>query len=450
MQLIGPSPTERREYQRRRKRLIKAIGKRSAAIVPAAVEQQRNHDNPWPFRQSSDFYYLSGLAEPDALLLLCPKRPDGEVVAFVHPRDAERERWEGPQLGTERAPAALGIDQAFGIDEIDKRLPELLKGYNKLYLPFDEHDWVVRALNWFDELRLGARAGIQPPETIKDVAGPIHEQRLIKSAQEIDRLRRAAAVSVEAHLAAARGVHAGLFEFEIAAILQKVFASAHGEPSFAPIVAGGENACVLHYRANAAELKDGDLVLIDAGAEVDYYAGDITRTWPVSGTFSKPQRALYQVVLDAQLAAIEAIGPGVSFDAPHQAAVRVITDGLIELGLVEGPVDEAIEAGRYRSYFMHRTGHWLGSDVHDVGGYRVDGDWRELEPGMVMTVEPGLYVDPQADAPAEYRGIGIRIEDDVLVTEDGFEVLTRGVPKQIDAIESLFAGRLDPVSQPLE
>jgi len=450
MQTTGPSTTERREYQRRRKRLLKAVGKRGVAIVPAAAEQQRNHDNPWPFRQSSDFYYLTGLAEPDALLVLCPKRDEGEVVAFVSPRDPERERWEGPQLGVEQAPAVLGVDQAFPIDEIDEQLPQLLSGYTKCYLPFDDHDLVLRALGWFDELRRGARAGIQPPQTLKDVTAPLHELRLIKSAQEIDRLRRAASVSAEAHLAAARGVHPGLFEYEIAAILQKVFACAHGEPSFAPIVAGGSNACVLHYRANAAELKEGDLVLIDAGAEVDYYAGDITRTWPVGGTFSEPQRELYQLVLDAQQAAIEAIAPGVSFDAPHQAAVRVITEGLVSLGLIDGPVEEAIEEGRHRAFFMHRTGHWLGSDVHDVGRYRVDGEWRELEPGMVMTVEPGIYVDPRSEAPERYRGIGIRIEDDVLVTDDGHDVLTREVPKEIDAIEALFAGRRDPVSQPLE
>ncbi|MGM0517260.1 MAG: M24B family metallopeptidase, partial [Pseudomonadota bacterium] len=261
---------------------------------------------------------------------------------------------------------------------------------------------------------------------------------------------RAAAVSAEAHIAAAKGVHDGIWEYEIAAIMQKVFASAHGEPSFAPIVAGGANACVLHYRANAAELKDGDLVLIDAGAEVDYYAGDITRTWPVSGRFSEPQRQLYQLVLDAQRAAIDSIGPDVSFNAPHEEAVAVITRGLVELGLIEGPVEEAIEEGRYRQFFMHRTGHWLGSDVHDVGRYRVDGDWRPLEPGMLVTVEPGIYVDPEARVPEEYRGIGIRIEDDVLVTEEGHEVLTRQVPKDVDEIEALMNGRFDPVSQPLE
>lgn len=291
---------------------------------------------------------------------------------------------------------------------------------------------------------------MQPPQALNDLALPLHELRLVKSTQEIDRLRCAVAVSAEAHVAAARAVHAGLFEYEIAAILQKVFASAHGEPSFAPIVASGANACVLHYRANAAELKDEDLVLIDAGAEVDYYAGDITRTWPVSGTFSKPQRELYQLVLDAQIAAIAAIAPGVPFDAPHQVAVRVLTEGLVSLGLIEGPVDEAIEVERYRAFFMHRTSHWLGSDVHDVGRYHVDGEWRELEPGMVLTVEPGLYVDSQADVPMEYRGIGIRIEDDVLVTEEGHEVLSREVPKEIDEIEALFASRHDPVNQPLE
>ncbi len=450
MQAIGPSPTERNEYQRRRKRLVKAIGKRGVAVIPAATEQLRNHDNPWPFRQSSDFHYLTGLVEPDALLVLCPKRIEGEVVCFVSPRDPERERWEGPQLGVDDAPRVLGVDQAFAIDELDERLPELLSGYGKLYLPFAEHEWVGRALSWFDALRQGARAGVQPPGTLKDLAGPLHELRLTKSAKEIDRLRKAAAVSAEAHLAAARGVQDGIYEYEIAATLLKEFASAHGEPSFAPIVAGGSNACVLHYRANAAELKDGDLVLIDAGAEVDYYAGDITRTWPVSGRFSQPQRQLYQVVLDAQMAAIETIAPGVSFDDPHQEAVRVITQGLIDLGLIEGSMEEAIEVGRYRRFFMHRTGHWLGSDVHDVGRYRVDGDWRELEPGMVMTVEPGIYVNDEADVPAEFRGIGIRIEDDVLVTEEGREVLTRQVPKQVEEVEALMNSHRDPVNQPLE
>jgi len=450
MQAIGPAPAERREYQRRRRRLIKAIGKRGVAVVPAAAEQWRNHDNPWPFRQSSDFFYLSGLAEPDALLVLCPKRAEGEVVAFVSPRDPERERWEGPQLGTERAPQVLGVDQAFPIDEIDLHLPELLRGYNKVFLPFDDHALVARALGWFDRLRRGARAGVLPPQTLKDLAGPLHELRLTKSPQEIDRIRRAAAVSAEAHVAAAKGVHDGIWEYEIAAILQKVFASAHGEPSFAPIVAGGANACVLHYRDNASELKDGDLVLIDAGAEVDYYAGDITRTWPVDGRFTEPQRQLYQLVLDAQQAAIEAIGPDVSFNAPHEEAVAVITRGLVELDLIEGPVEEAIDEGRYRPFFMHRTGHWLGSDVHDVGRYRVDGEWRPMEPGMVMTVEPGIYVDPDARVPEAYRGIGIRIEDDVLVTEEGYEVLTGAVPKEVEQIEALMSGRFDPARQPLE
>jgi Xaa-Pro aminopeptidase len=450
MQAIGPAPAERREYQRRRKRLIKAIGKRSAAIVPAATEQWRNHDNPWPFRQSSDFFYLTGLAEPDALIVFCPRRAEGEVVAFVCPRDPERERWEGPQLGIERAPQVLGVDQAFPVEEIDRHLPDLLRGYDKLYLPFDEHRLVTRALGWFDRLRRGARAGVTPPQTLKDISAPLHELRLIKSPLEIDRLRRAAAVSAEAHIAAAKGVHDGIREYEIAAILQKVFADAHGEPAFAPIVARGANACVLHYRANADELEDGELVLIDAGAEVDYYAGDITRTWPVNGRFSEPQRQLYQLVLDAQRAAIESIGPEVSFNAPHEQAVAVIARGLVELGLIEGPVEEAVEEGRYRPFFMHRTGHWLGSDVHDVGRYRLDGDWRPLEAGMLLTVEPGIYVDPEAPVPEEYRGIGIRIEDDVLVTEEGHEVLTRQVPKEIDEIEALMNGRFDPAGQPLE
>lgn len=442
-------PQDQREYARRRKRLMKAAGKRSALIVPAASEQQRNNDNLYPFRQSSDFFYLTGLNEPDALLVLCPKRADGEVVLFVMPRDPERERWEGPMIGLEDACRVFGADQAFGIEEIDDRLPELVAGYDRLTLPFADSELMLRALTWLDTLRQRARAGVVPPQALKDLAAPLHELRLIKSPIEIGRLRRAATASAEAHRAAAGVVADGMYEFEIAAELQRVFLQYHGEPSFPPIVASGGNACVLHYRANESRLDSGDLVLIDAGAEVESYAGDITRTWPVSGRFNEAQRAIYQLVLDAQLAAIEAIRPEADFDAPHRAAVTVIAQGLIDLKLLSGPLESAIEEGSYRRFFMHRTGHWMGLDVHDVGRYKIDGHWRALEPGMVLTVEPGLYIDHGEDVPKAYQGIGVRIEDDVLVTETGAEVLTHAVPKTVEDVEQFMRtrsyGKADPI-----
>ena len=436
-----PSPQDRKEYARRRKQLIKLVGKKSVVLVPAASELIRNNDNHYPFRQSSDFWYLTGLNEPDAVLLICPKRAEGEVILFVAPIDAERARWDGARIGLDGACQQYGADQAFALDELDERLPDLLAGYERVTLPFAAHDWVLSTLTAFDTLRQKARTGIVPPQTLKDLAEPLHEMRLIKSPAEIAHLRRAAMVSAEAHLAAAAAVAEGMFEYELAAQLHRVFCQHHGEPSFAPIVAAGANACTLHYRDNAARLEAGQLVLIDAGAEIEQYAGDITRVWPVDGVFNPAQRAIYELVLAAQEAAIAAVVPGASFDAPHQAAVAVITQGLIDLKLIEGPVSVAIDEARYRRFFMHRTGHWLGLDVHDVGRYKEDGAWRVLQPGMVLTVEPGLYLDEADDIPKAYRGIGVRIEDDVLVTAKGHEVLTRKVPKTVAEIEALFAPR---------
>jgi Xaa-Pro aminopeptidase len=433
-------PQDQKEYARRRKRLMKAIGKRSAAIVPAASELIRNNDNHYPFRQSSDFFYLTGLNEPDALLVLCPKRAEGEVVLLLRPRDPMRERWDGPMVGLDDACRVYGADQAFDIDEADNVLPDLIGSYDRLTAPLADAELMMRVLGWLEGMRGRVRAGVTPPQTLKDLAGPLHDLRLIKSSIEIGRMRRAAQVSAEAHRTAALTVADGMYEYEVAAELVRVFARHHGEPSFASIVASGRNACVLHYRANASRLEGGDLVLIDAGAEIEHYAGDITRTWPVSGTFTKPQREIYQLVLDAQLAAIEAVQPGADFDAPHRAAVGVIVKGLIRLKLLKGPAQKVLEQGDYRRFFMHRTGHWLGMDVHDVGSYKQEGDWRALEPGMVLTVEPGLYIDDSEDVPVEYRGIGVRIEDDVLVTETGHDVLTAAVPKHVDEIEQFLNG----------
>ncbi len=433
------SSCDKSEYAKRRKRLMKAVGRKTMVLVPAAVEVIRNNDNPYPFRQNSDFLYLTGLNEPEALLVLCPKRAEGEVILFVAPFDPERARWDGPRAGLEGARRVYGADQAFALNELDERLPELLAGFERITLPFAHQDLMLHTLSWLDELRQKSRAGVVPPQTLKDLTEPLHEMRLIKSAVEITKMRRAAAISAEAHRRAASTISEDMFEFELASQLQRVFYQHQGEPSFAPIVASGANACVLHYRANESRLEAGQLVLIDAGAEIEHYAGDITRVWPVDGVFNKPQRAVYELVLAAQLAAINAIAPGVAFDAPHEAAVRVIAQGLLDLALLTGTVQEVIESGRYKRFYMHRTSHWLGLDVHDVGRYKIDGAWRALEPGMVITVEPGIYIDAAEDIPKAYRGIGIRIEDDVLVSAKGFEVLTADVPKTVEEIEALMS-----------
>jgi len=432
------SALDQAEYGKRRRRLLKMVGRKSAVLVPATTEIIRNNDNPYPFRQSSDFLYLTGLNEPDALLVLCPKRPEGEVILFVHPYDPERARWDGPRAGLEGARRVYGADQAFALDELDDVLPELLVGYERLTLPFSDHELMLSALGWLDTLRKKSRSGVVPPQTLKDLAEQLHELRLIKSPVEIAKMRRAASISAQAHRCAAGAIAEDMYEYELAADLQRIFHQHHGEASFAPIVASGANACVLHYRANMARLEAGQLVLIDAGAEIEHYAGDITRVWPVDGKFTPPQRAVYELVLAAQMAAIDEIRPGASFDAPHEAAVRVIQQGLIELGLIPQTVDGAPNIDGYKRFFMHRTGHWLGLDVHDVGRYKIDGKWREFEPGMVVTVEPGIYIDAAEDIPKAYRGIGIRIEDDVLVTPKGADILTHEVPKTVEDIEAFM------------
>lgn len=432
------SALDQTEYDKRRRRLLKVVGRKSAVLVPATSEIIRNNDNPYPFRQSSDFLYLTGLNEPDALLVLCPKRPEGEVVLFVHPYDPERARWDGPRAGLEGARRVYGADQAFALEELDDVLPELLSGYERLTLPFADHELMLSALGWLGTLRKKSRGGVVPPQTLKDLSEPLHELRLIKSPVEIAKMRRAASISAQAHRCAAGAIAEDMYEYELASYLQRIFHQHHGEPSFAPIVASGANACVLHYRANESRLEAGQLVLIDAGAEIEHYAGDITRVWPVDGKFTPAQRAVYELVLDAQLAAIEEIRPGARFDAPHEAAVAVIQKGLIKLGLIPKTVDGAPNIDGYKRFFMHRTGHWLGLDVHDVGRYKVDGEWREFEPGMVVTVEPGIYIDSAEDIPKTYRGIGIRIEDDVLVTAKGAEVLTHEVPKTVEDIEAFM------------
>jgi len=433
-----------KQLQRRRRAAAKAVGADGVLIVPAATEVTRNRDVHYPFRQDSDFRYLTGFPEPDAVAVIAPKRKDGEFVLFCRPRDPEREVWDGFRHGVEGAVERFGADEAHPLDELDEKLPELLADRERVFYPLGtDAELDLKIMDWLRAVRGQARAGVRAPTELITSDRVIHEQRLIKGKAELRTMRRAAAISAAGHRLLMQRCRPGMSEQQLEALFVGACAERGARfQAYPPIVGGGHNACVLHYVSNDAELNDGDLVLVDAGCELDGYASDITRTFPVNGRFTDPQRTLYALVLEAQRAAIAAVKPGRRWSAPHDAALKVLTRGLVELGLIEGTpedVPQLIKDEKYKPFYMHRTGHWLGMDVHDVGSYKVDGKWRRLEPGMVLTVEPGLYVAPDAGAPAQYRGIGIRIEDDVLVTEDGHEVLSRAAPKAIDEIEALMA-----------
>jgi Xaa-Pro aminopeptidase len=430
------------EFARRRRQLMKMAGEDAALLVAAAPERMRNADAAWPYRQDSDFHYLSGFPEPEAVLALLPGRRHGEAVLFCRERDAERERWHGEITGTERAVSGYGLDDAFPIDDIDDILPGMIEGRARVYCHFGrEPAFDAQLMGWMRRLRQLRGGGVAPKEFVA-LGHLLHDLRLYKSRDELRLMRAAAGVAAGAHRAAMRAAGPGRREYEVEAELLRTIRGHGAVPAFPPIVAGGANACIMHYTANRAPLADGDLLLIDAGAEVDCYASDISRTFPVNGCFSREQRALYEVVLTAQLAAIEEVKPGRPFDAAHHAAVRVIAEGLCALGLLDGDADSAITEGRYQRFFPSKTGHWLGLDVHDAGDYRVDGEPRLLEPGMVVTVEPGIYVPPGEPGVAErWHGIGIRIEDDVAVTREGHEVLSADVPKEPGEIETLLARR---------
>ena len=430
------------EFARRRRQLMQMAGNDAVLIVAAAPERMRNADAAWPYRQDSDFHYLGGFPEPDAILALLPGRVHGEVVLFCRERDPVRERWHGPVIGTERAVADYGMDDAFPIEDIDDILPSMIEGRARVYCHFGrEPDFDARLLGWMRRLRQLRGGGVVPKEFVA-LGHLLHDLRLYKSRAELKLMRTAAALVVEAHLAALHVATPGRHEYEVEAELLRVMRSHGAVPSFPPIVAAGANACVMHYQAKRAPLRAGDLLLIDAGVEWDCYASDVSRTFPVNGHYSREQRALYEVVLAAQLAAIDEVRPGRPFNAAHAMAVRVLSEGLCALGLLKGSAEAAIADGSYQRFFPAKTGHWLGLDVHDVGDYRVDGESRVLEPDMVLTVEPGLYVAADDHTVAErWRGIGIRIEDDLVVTQDGNEVLSAGAPKDPDAIEALLAAR---------
>jgi len=427
-------------FAARREKLRLAMGPDAVAILLGARLVTRSNDTQFPFRQDSDFWYLTGFDHPNAAAVL---RTGGgpEYTLFVEPRDPEAETWNGYRPGVEGALRDYGADEAFAIDELAKRLPDLLASARRVYHVLGR-DAVLdaRMLEICEGMRLRSRQGRVPPEAFVDPRTALHELRLRKEPAEVDVMRRASAISDEGHRAAARLAHPGAFEYELEAALEHGFRrrGARG-PAYTTIVGSGANATVLHYVRNDQKLREGELVLIDAGCELEGYASDVTRTYPIGGRFSGPGRAVYEVVLDAQQAALAICRPGVTLPEIHELAVRRLTEGMLELGLLSGSADEAIASEAYRRFYMHQTSHWLGLDVHDVGAYRPGGSPRRLEPGMVFTVEPGLYVGPAQDVDPRFRGIGVRIEDDVLITAEGCEVLTSAIPKAPEDLEALVA-----------
>jgi len=429
------------EFKQRRKQLMRRMKKHGIALVASAPPSVRTKDVEFPYRQNSDFHYLTGFSEPESVAIIAPGRKSGEFILFCREYDENKAIWTGKHAGLEGAREQFGADEAFPINELHELLPDLLDGRGPVYFligvdPELDHR-VMAAVN---EVRGKVRTGAKAPTEFISLERLVHEMRLFKSPAEISAMRRAAEVSALAHQRAMRTCRPGIHEYEIEAELLHEFMR-HGlrSPAYSCIVAGGDNASVLHYTANNEPLRDGDLVLIDAGAEYQNYAADITRTFPVNGRFTEPQRQLYELVLEAQYAAIDQVGPGRHWNEPHDAAIHVLTKGLVKLGLLEGRVSKLIKNEAYKKFYMHRTGHWLGMDVHDVGDYKVDGEWRVLEPGMVMTVEPGLYVSIGCmEVDPRWRGIGVRIEDDVLVTKGGCEILTAAAPKTVAEIETLM------------
>ncbi|HKY40235.1 MAG TPA: aminopeptidase P N-terminal domain-containing protein [Polyangiaceae bacterium] len=424
-------------FGERRARLLTAMhpGVLVLFSTPTAL---RNNDVEHEYRQSSDFFYLTGYDEPDSALVLSSVAEKQPFVLFVRPRDPERETWDGRRAGIEGAVQEFGADVAYPIAELAQRLPELLLGASELHCAIGRHrqhdDALLSAL---EGARRRGRRGATYPTRLVDAEVLLHEKRLFKQPEELEIMRRAARISGEAHLAAMKAAGPGVNECEIDALFRGIFRRNGCErPAYEPIVGSGPNATILHYRRNNRVMQDGELLLIDAGCELDYYASDVTRTFPVNGRFSPEQRVIYEIVLSAQQRAIDKAKTGATLDDVHLTSAEVISAGLIELGLLKGPLDEALSEQRYKTYYMHKCSHWLGMDVHDVGAYCDSGKGRPLAPGMVLTVEPGIYISEHATGPAErYRGIGVRIEDDVLVTESGNEVLTEHIPRTVDALE---------------
>jgi Xaa-Pro aminopeptidase len=429
----------RNEFAKRRQQLMRMMGEGGIAILPSAPIRLRSRDAAYRYRQDSDFYYLTGFAESDSVAVLAPGRDNGEFVLFCRDRDREKELWDGSRAGPEGAVEAYGADDAFPIDDIDDILPGIVESRLRVYYTMGVYaEFDLRIAEWIRSLRSREASGIHTPQEFVALDHLLHDMRLYKSRAEISAMRRAARIAVQAHTRAIRRIRPAMFEYEVEAEYLHEFRRHNATVSYSPIVGGGANGCTLHYVANDAELKAGELVLIDAGCEYDYYASDVTRTVPVSGRFSAEQRAVYEIVLEAQTAAIGKMRKGNHWNDPHDEAVRVITRSLRKLGLLQGTLPKLIRDGAYREFFMHRTGHWLGMDVHDVGDYRVGEEWRLLEPGMVTTVEPGIYISAKAKVPARWKNIGIRIEDDVVITRGDADVLSKELVRDPDDIEKLM------------
>ncbi len=431
-----------KEFARRRKRLMQMMDKDSVAILPAVPIRMRNRDVEYQYRPDSDFFYLTGFSEPEAVMVIVPGRKHGEYILFCRENDPVMETWNGPRAGQDGAIEQYGAADSFPIDDIDDILPGLLENKSRVFYTMGIHkDFDQRLIGWVNRLREQSRAGIHTPGEFVALEHHLHDMRLYKSSYEVTRMRKAAKISAKAHIRAMQACKPGMYEYQIEAELHHQFAiQGARSPAYSSIVGGGNNSCILHYVNNDAMLNDGDILLIDAGAEFECYAADISRTFPVNGVFSKEQKALYQLVLDAQYAAIEQVQPGNHWNQVHEAAVKVLTKGLIKLGLLKSTPAKAIKSEAYKKFYMHRTGHWLGMDVHDVGDYKIDNEWRVLEPGMVLTVEPGLYIAPMKGVAKKWHNIGIRIEDDVLVTKKGHDILSKDTPKEIDEIEALMQG----------
>ncbi|HEX8499898.1 MAG TPA: Xaa-Pro aminopeptidase [Pyrinomonadaceae bacterium] len=414
----------------------------SVAIIPAAREVTRSHDTEYRFRQDSDFYYLTGFREPDAIAVVAPGR-EKPFTLFVRPRDREKEIWNGRRAGVEGARESYGADEAFPVEEFEAKLTELLDGARSLYYRLGAGNAALdqALIDQLSRMRAMGRRGVRPPQAVVDPGALIHEMRLVKSDEEVELMQRSADIAAEGHREAMRAARPGMREYEIDALVEYVFRrSGASAPAYNSIVGSGANATILHYVDNDAELRDGDLLLLDAGAEYEGFASDITRTFPVNGRFTRAQRDVYQLVLDCQEECTRMVGPGVTLEGMHERSVEILTEGMVRLGLLKGEVAKLIEEGEYKKFYMHRLSHYLGLDVHDAGAYHLDGRPRPVGPGVVMTVEPGLYIAEDAeDVPAQYRGIGVRIEDDVLVTPEGHRVLTDKAPKQIEEIEALMA-----------
>jgi len=430
------------EFRSRRKVLKQNLGLDAIVIAPSAPEQVRNGDVFYPYRPDSDFFYLTGFQEPQSVAVIIPERKQGEYLLFCRESNRTAEIWNGKRAGLVGACDDFDADDAFPITDLDDILPGLLENKKRIYYSMGRYkSFDQKLINWVSQVGSLGRSGIHAPDQFISLSQVIHEMRLFKSSHEVEIMKKAAAISSEAHIKAMKMARPGINEFQIEAELTSSFISQGARhPAYPSIVGGGKNACILHYTENNSVIEDGDLVLVDAGAEYEFYAADITRTFPINGVFSDEQRAIYEVVLEAQTAAIEQVRPGNIWDDPHKAAVRVITEGLVDLQILTGEVDNLVESEAYRPYFMHKTGHWLGLDVHDVGEYKIDDQWRSFEPGMVTTVEPGLYLSrgiPGLDP--KWFDIGVRIEDDVLVTNIGNEVITSGVPKVISEIEGLMS-----------